>query len=191
MPAPLLLLSALACSERPPACVECAPCPAPAVVEPAASGDALTAWETSLLGDQLTDLRAGIRPYGERGWGLCTGTRTCEDFLGPAPGTLSAGSHLLRAELVVPQLGEGWKVRLDTTCDTGEGDAAKTDTASREFSLRYAGEGRGYRLEPLLRVEAPGGRTARSCTATLTPLRPDGEQGPPLTAAWTVPAREG
>ena len=191
MRASLLLLSAIACTSDPPDCPTCPACPEPQAATPASDGGTLQPWEADLLGPQLQDLRDGIRPVAERGWGICTGTRSCEDFLGTTPGILKPGSYLLRAELVVPKLGEGWKARLDTECTTGEGGEAKTDTSSKEFNLRYAGEGRGYRLEPLLRVESPGGRTARACKATLTPLRPDGEPGEVQTASWTVPAREG
>lgn len=176
----LLLLATLACTNDVPDISTCPACPdAPiATTAPAPGVTSLEAWEAALLKDQLDDLRAGVRPFGDRGFGLCTGTKTCQDFLGTEAGSLGVGSYLLRAELAVPQLGTGWRARLERTCDGG------SEPYTREFDLRYAGDARGYRLEPLLRVEIRDGAKAEACTATLTPVRPDGELSEPLVARW-------
>lgn len=177
----LLLLTALACNDDAGDCPTCPACPeAAAAAASGAPGETtLEAWEAALLKDQLDDLRAGVRPYGERGFGLCTGTKTCKEFLGTEPSRLEPGSYLLRAELAVPQLGEGWKAHLERTCDDGG------TPYTRDFDVRYAGAGRGYRLEPLFRVEVKAGDKAKSCTATLTPVRPNGAEAAPLTARWS------
>lgn len=177
----LLLLTALACNDE---SAECPVCPAPAEAAPVAAeapsnGTTLADWEAALLRDQIVDLRAGVRPFGDRGFGLCTGTKTCNEFLGAEPGALKPGSYILRAELSVPQLGAGWRVKLERTCDDGAAPY------TREFDVRYAGDSRGYRLEPLFRIELKEGATPKACTATLTPLRPDGEAATPLSASWT------
>lgn len=177
MPTRALLLIALACSAQD---TDCPACPAPGAPPSAApAGDRLDPWEAALLRDQLDDLRAGVRPVGERGFGLCTGTTTCGEFLGADPGHLAPGSHLLRAELGVPRLGEGWRVRLARTCDD------HSDRYEREFDVRHAGDSRGYRLEPLLRFEVRETETASACTATLTPVRPDGVEAAAFQARWT------
>lgn len=187
----LLLLSALACNEDAPECPACPACPEPAAASTdGTDGTRLEPWEAELLGDQIRDMREGVRPLDERGWGLCTGTRKCADFLGTDVGELKPGSYLLRAELAVPRLGEGWSVRLDSACTTTRPDgSSSTNETSKTYSVTYAGADRGYRLEPLFRIESPGARGAKACTASMTPIRPDGTAGEPWPAAWTVPAK--
>ena len=77
------------------------------------------------------------------------------------------------------RVGDGWRVKLERTCDDGAAPY------TREFDVRYAGDSRGYRLEPLFRIELQEGAAPKACTATLTPVRPDGEAATPLTATWT------
>lgn len=175
----LLLLTTLACAAESPECPDCPACPQ-AAAPAAPDGELrLSAWEADLLRNQIQDLRSGIRPYGDRGFGVCTGTTKCGDFLGAAPGVLAPGSYLVRAELAVPQLGDGWRVRITRTCDDG------STPYKNEFSVRYAGTDRGYRLEPLFRVEVREGAAARACTAALTPIRPDGVEAEAFTASWS------
>jgi hypothetical protein len=174
----LMLLSLLACGEEAADCPTCPACPEPAAAPPG-DGTTLSSWETELLGSQLHDLRAGVRPTGDQGWGLCAGADACADFLGPTPGVLKAGSYRLRAELAVPALGEGWQVALERTCDDG------SKPYTRSFSVRHAGEGRGYRLDPLIRFDVAADGGPKACTATLTPIRPDGQPMQALEARWS------
>ena len=140
------------------------------------------------MGDQLGDLRAGVRPFGDDTVGVCAGDRECSEFLGMDAGTLPEGDHIVTAELAVPQLGDGWQVRFEAMCDvtllngkTSEVDHEKT------YDVTYTGPNRGYRLSPLWRIQSPHPQGERRCTWTLTPLRPDGVEGEPMHGAYTTP----
>lgn len=172
----MLLLLWLACSKPP----ECPEAPAPARV--------LSEAEATLLAPYLEDLRQGVRLYGEQGFGVCQGKRSCDQFLGAEPSPLAAGDYLIRAELSVPELGEGWKVRFKIDCEltTTEG---RTTTQNHEklYDVRHVrNEKMGYRLQPLWMIQSPHPNGARACTYSLTPVRPDGSEGRPWVGKYST-----
>ena len=174
----MLLLLMLACS-KPPECPE--PPPAERVLDPA---------EAKLIEPYLLDLRQGIRLFGEQGFGVCQGKRSCDTFLGLDPQPLAAGDYLVRAELQVPELGEGWKVKFKIDCQltTVEG---KTTTQNHEkvYDVRHVRTpDMGYRLQPLWMIQSPHPNGARACEYSLTPIRPDGVEGTPWTGKYTTAA---
>lgn len=191
----LLALALVACQEDAADCPACPSCPdataAPAPAGAGSGGDSLTLepWEAELLGDQIAQLREGAKPYGEQGWGVCTGAKKCGTFLGADAGTLKPGEYLLRAEIAVPRLGKGWKAEFEQICEVTRANGSTTSRESkREHDIAYAGGTRGYRLEPLVRIQSPAPDGDRNCTATLTTLRPDGQPaGEAWTASWNVP----
>lgn len=179
----MLLLLWFACTKPPP-------CP-----EPPPADRVLEAGEAAILAPYLADLRQGIRPYGEQGFGVCQGKRTCEQFLGAEPPPLAPGDYLVRAELSVPELGEGWKVRFDINCEltTTEG---RTTTQNHEkvYDVRHVRTANmGYRLQPLWMIQSPHPNGARACTFSLTPIRPDGQEGQPWKGKYSTlpPTEEG
>jgi hypothetical protein len=185
----LLALALVACQEDHAECPTCPACPDPATTESTGGGGlTLEPWEAELLGDQVQQLRAGVRPFDAQGWGVCTGSKKCGDFIGTDPGTLAPGEYLLRAELSVPRLGDGWTARFDQSCEvTRPNGQTSTRDSERSHDIAYAGDSRGYRLEPLIRIQSPAPDGDRACTATLTPIRPDGTAGEPWKASWRVP----
>jgi hypothetical protein len=182
-----MLLTAwlVACSQ--PVAPECPDCPE---CEQPPQGESLNAFEASLLGPVLEDLRAGVRPFpgSEQGFGLCKGDKDCDTFLGLDGGTLSEGQHMVRAELSVPAVGEGWAARFRLDCQV-TGPTGKTSTVDHEkiYDLKYTGPKRGYSLQPLMRIQSPHPGGERVCTYSLTPLSPDGAEGEPISGSYTTP----
>jgi len=184
-PLPLLLALAFACGQpAPPAPAECpppAPCPE--------AGLSLAPWEASLLDPVISDLRAGVRPADAQSFGICRGKTTCEEQLGPSPGELPPGDYVLRADLLVPRVGEGWAVEMAVNCEitTKTGKVSKWSD-KRTHPLRWAGEAEPIRLTPLWSIHSPNSLGARRCEYTLTPIRPDGERAEALSGAWSTPS---
>ncbi|MET0403976.1 MAG: hypothetical protein ABW123_16310 [Cystobacter sp.] len=163
----------------------------PASAAPA-SGSGLTAFEESLVGPLLTEVRAGVQPWGEQGIGICQGQgRDCPEFLGTNVGELPPGQYMVRAELKVPQVGSKgtWRVRMETQCTTTRkterGSSVTTNSSSKEYDVQYAGSDHGSRLSPLLTIRSPDANGAKDCTYTLTSLNPDAPME--WKGSWSVP----
>ncbi|MCB9794882.1 MAG: hypothetical protein H6741_19425 [Alphaproteobacteria bacterium] len=184
----VLLTLLLACGGQPADCPECPACDQASAKGASAKGDTLSAFEAGLLAEDLADLRAGVRAFGDRGFGVCQGKDDCDKFLGPNPGELGKGDYIISAELAVPKLGKGWQVEFAMECETRDEEG---NTSSRQdaktYTVSYAGTDRGYRLKRLRSIESPNTSGARSCDFTLTPIRPDGERGEPLKGAFSTP----
>lgn len=145
--------------------------------------------EATLLAPYLDELRKGVQRYGEQGFGICQGKRACDTWLGPEPPELAPGDYLLKAELAVPRLGDGWKVKFHIDCQLTLADGrATTQTHERAYEVRSVKADMGYRLQPLWMIQSPHPNGARSCTFSLTPLRPDGTAGQPWTGKYSTPA---
>ncbi|MDP6931852.1 MAG: hypothetical protein QGG40_03010 [Myxococcota bacterium] len=131
----------------------------------------LSVQEQELLGPLLEDVRAGIRPYGEERIGICQGTgRDCETFLGSNPEPLAEGKYMLFAELRVPDIGEAgtWVARYEKKCQvtrtSPSGETTSESSHDRDYTVRYAGTKRGYRLAPVEQITSPSKGGARSCS---------------------------
>lgn len=164
---------------------------------PAPSGSAnMTSFEASLLGPVLEDVRAGVRPFGAEGIGVCKGRgKTCDEYLGTTvDAPLPEGEYMLRAELAVPDSGERgtWKVKFDLECTTTrkteKGENSATSNQSREYDVIYAGKDRGYRLQPLWTINSPNRYGASDCKYKITAPHPDGDKV--YEGSWKVPAKE-
>ena len=157
-------------------------------------GARLTRFEERLLGQQLVDVQAGVRPWGDdRSIGVCTkeeGSRSCPQALGREVGELPPGEYQLFAELRVPAIGEKgtWTVEVHTDCTiTGKDGATSQRDYDKSYTVTYAGEERGYRLAPLVSITSPSsGR--RECTWTLTAPHPDREIV--YAGSWSTPAKD-
>ncbi|MCB9673685.1 MAG: hypothetical protein H6737_01135 [Alphaproteobacteria bacterium] len=176
-----------------------APTPMPAATpSPAPSGGlgSLTSYEGQLLGPLLEDVRAGVRPWGPEGIGICKAQgRECAEYLGTsASSPLGEGEYMLRAELAVPKTGEKgtWKVKFDLDCTlkkkTDNGESTTTSTQSKEYDVIYAGEDRGYRLQPLWTIKSPNKYGEQDCKYKITGPHPDGDKV--YEGSWLVPAEE-
>lgn len=168
-----------------------APAPTPG---PASSGGALalTAFESSLVGPRLDDLRAGVRPRTPEGIGICKGQeRDCTEFLGTSADLLPEGKYMLRADLAVPDIGEKgtWKVKFDLECtttkQTANGSTSSTSTQNREYEVVYTGPDRGYNLAPLWKIDSPNKFGEQDCKYKITGPHPDGDKV--YTGSWRVP----
>ncbi|MBK9365361.1 MAG: hypothetical protein IPN01_03425 [Deltaproteobacteria bacterium] len=162
---PLLLALAFACGQPAP--------PAPAGVsaarslprggpEPRAVGG-----EPARSGDLRFTRR--VRPADAQSFGICRGKTTCEEQLGPSPGELPPGDYVLRADLLVPRVGEGWAVEMAVNCEI----TTKTGKVTKWSDKRThpcAGRGRLSRFasRPCGRFIA---RTASAPAAVSTPSR--------------------
>ena len=169
-------------------CAEAPECPPVEACPPAQ----LEAWESALLEPYLVDLRKGIRPHGDQPFGVCAGRRECERYIGAHAGLLEPGDHLIRAEVDVPDIGDGWKVRFHIDCElidiTG---TARPQSHDREYEVRATTGDRGYRLQPMWMIQSPHPNGARKCTFSLTPVRPDGTVGEQWTGDYETPAPAG
>lgn len=158
----------------------------------AQGGTTVVGFEEELLLPLVEDIRAGVRPWDEQGFGICRGKRTCDEFLGTDVGELPPGEYIMKAEMRVPNVGEPgtWKIRYDTQCVTTRvtptGETTSTSDSSREYDVRFAGSERGYRLMPLRTIESPSNGGRRECTWTITAPHPDGDKV--YTGSWSVPA---
>ncbi len=164
----------------PVACPECPTCP-----EAAPAANALDEWEQQMLAPHIEAVKAGVTPTGDRGFGVCTGSKKCGTYLGSDPGELPPGDYVIRAELAVPSIGEGWQARFAVSCD-GAGSTAY----EKVYKVSYSGAGRGYRLDPLRSIHSPHrSGEARSCTFEMVPIRPDGKELEAMTGSYSTPAR--
>ncbi len=148
----------------------------------------LSAGEFALLRDDLADLREGVRPFGAQGLGVCVREDTsCGRFVGSSSEALPPGDYLLWAELRAPRVGpaEGWPVTLETRCTFEAAGGSRTSEQSRTYTVRYAGEERGYRLR-LREFTSPGKGGASRCAWS---LRSDLEGSRVVgEGTWAVPA---
>lgn len=173
-------------SSAPAAATSAAPSPTPAPSVPPER--ILSEAEYALLKDNLADMRAGVRGFSDNSVGVCTRKgKTCGEPLGTSPDALPNGDYLLWAELRAPQLGpdDGWPVTLSTRCEIETQGGSRTSDDSRTYTVRYAGEERGYRLR-LREFSSPakGGPTA--CTWA---LRSDAEGGRVIAEGrWSLPS---
>jgi hypothetical protein len=162
----------------------------PAAPEPAGAAK-LSTFEADIVAPILEDVRAGVRGFDAEGIGICRGKRTCDEFLGADVGELPAGDYVVKAELRVPNTGEGhtWNIDFATECETvrttERGESRSSSQNSRNYEVRYAGEQRGYRLLPLQTITSPSTGGARSCKYTITAPHPDGDKV--YTGSWATP----
>ena len=140
-------------------------------------------------------MRAGVRPFGDDAIGICRGRKECEEFLGSQGQDLPAGEYMVRAELRVPDVGElgTWVVSFESKCTTfhqrADGsEEEKVRDYAREYKVRYTGEQRGYRLQPLRTIDSPSKTGRQECTYVLKVPTADGEQV--YEGAWSVSAGE-
>lgn len=179
---PLAALAACTGSDC-PECpeLECPPCDQGA--------ETLDAWEAELLADQLEEIRGGIKLWGDEGFGICKGQQDCETFIGTDGTELGTGTHLIKAELDVPPLGDDWKVEFHIECELvdSRGHISQQDH-TKEYSVKYAGRSRGYLLQPLWKIQSPHPNGKRSCDFSLTPIRTDGKRREPWTGRYITPA---
>lgn len=183
---------ATGCGDPPPPTRQACEAVLADVVDAARTGVQLSDFERELVLPMLDDLRAGVRPYAEDAVGVCEGqARECERYLGLDPGLLPEGAYMLRGEFRVPRVGDRgtWKAVVETTCErtrqTASGEQTSSNTSTREFDMVYAGEDRGYRLSPILKIDSPGKLGAESCTYTITAPHPDGDKV--IMGGWAVP----
>lgn len=156
-------------------------------------GPRLTAFEAQILANVLEDVKFGVRPFDDSAVGICKGQgKECETFLGADAGTLEPGKYMLRAELTVPNIGPRgtWKIVLATQCTTTftaeNGDVRTTEqNRSRDYDVSYAGEQRGYRLSPLMKIDSPSAAGEEVCKWTITAPHGDGDKV--YSGSWTVP----
>ena len=162
----------MACVGDEGAGTECPPCEACGACEPA-----LEAWEVDLLQPPLKEIRQGVQPFGEDSLGVCAGVTECDTFLGLSPGDLPSGDHMIRGELAVPSVGEGWAARFHLECQVVTTTGRET-TVDHEntYPLVHTGPKRGYMLQPLWRIQSPHPQGSRDCTYTLFSIRPDGTE---------------
>jgi hypothetical protein len=163
-------------------------CP-PAPTCPDCGAPALEEWELSLLEPTIERLREGVKPFGERPFGLCRGVSSCEQWLGPDAGALSSGRYYVRAEVQPPEVGAPWRVDFSVDCEGVDGGGQ--ERWSKTYEVTWTGEDRGYPLEPMWVVEVPHPAGARDCTYRLTPVRPDGVKLEPWVGSYRTPAPEG
>lgn len=168
---------------------ECPPCPDSRPGPSTADTLELDAWQQEQLRPISDRLKAGIVPLPESGFGVCRGRTSCEEFLGPAPGVLAEGDYVVRAEVSVPDIGTGWKVRFENRCTTTSAADRQTErNYERVYDVGATPGGRGYRLEPMWRIQSPRKEGSQNCTFRLIPIRPDGAEGEPLTGSYqTIP----
>jgi hypothetical protein len=190
-------LAFLSCFAPPAVECDCGPAECAAICDkdeqdtPPLPKDTLSDYERSVVDPVLEDLRHGVRPWGEKTVGICPsgGARKCEDFLGTQAEGLPPGDYILHAELRVPKVGEGWRVRFETDCTTiKEKDGSETRTTkdySKEYEVHYINEERGATLSPLTRIKSPGRYGRQECTWQIVAPHPDGDKT--IKGSWSVP----
>jgi len=197
---PALILATLtACGgQQPPsaeACAQYAGKPAAAgsgTAAAPAAGPTLSAFEQSLVGPVLDDVRAGVRPFGDEAIGVCAGERNCDKFIGMKAEDLPPGKYMLQALLRVPKTGDkgSWKIDFSTECtttkNTSSGETSTTSSSTQSYEVYYAGEERPFRLAPLRTITSPDKGGARACTYTIVAPHPDGDKI--YKGSWSVPA---
>lgn len=178
-----LFLLIFSCSKPPADCVE-------SNTPPTDEGVSLSAFEQDLLAPAINEIRVGIVPFSETGFGICEGIQKCERFLGATPGLLPEGEHLIHAELKVPNYGDGWTVRFSHECTPTEKKGTKVppNVWTKSYAVQHSGPNRGYRVSPLIRIKSPHPSGARTCTYSLTPVRPDGKELPAHQGSYETSA---
>ena len=182
---PIFLLPLLvACGGQTPCPeVECPACPENTIE--------VEAWQSDILKPYVEALGKGLQPFGEKGFGVCEGReRSCENFLGSDNQQLEPGEYVVRAEVAVPELGEGWKAQFKISCETTRANGKVTPYShERTYEVKHiARDDRGYTLHPLWTIQSPHKQGARTCKYELVPLRPDGSAGAPWTGTYATPA---
>ena len=140
------LLFMFACGEQ--AAKECDPCPKCPEVEKStqeqSKSNDLSEQELALLQPYLNDIREGIRPFDEKGIGLCKGLdRECPESLGTEVGDLPPGEYQLRADLVAPKLSpeEKWEMQVDIKCEITRklknGDSKTNQDWSKTYKISH------------------------------------------------------
>lgn len=177
----LLLLSLFLVS-----CQTCPECPKADCPDPSLT---LQQWESTLLTPYLEDIRKGVRLFGDQGFGICGGTKECDNFLGREAENLPQGDYFVKGEFAVPQVGQGWTVKFKVNCTlTDDKGNTTTQDHDRSYDVKYAGKERAYRIQPLWRIQSPHPNGARACTYSLTPVRPDGTEGEVWNGKYSTPA---
>lgn len=158
----------------------------------APKGVALTTFEASILSSALEQVRLGVQPWDEHGIGICKGQgKDCEEWIGTDAGVLPAGEYMLRADLRVPNVGPRgtWKINVSTTCKTTlvKGGQSRSSDNNRniDYDVAYAGDTRGYRLSPLIKLTSPSDRGTEECQWTIT--APHGDGNKVWSGSWTLP----
>ncbi len=163
-------------------CPDCPDCPEP-------TGPQVEAWEAALIQPSLDSIRAGVQPWSDESWGLCTGIQKCEQYLGRDAEALPEGDHVLFVELKVPEIGDGWKMKFHWSCDTHNIHGRTTfQEHEKEYTVRYSGPNRGFRLLPLWRIKSPHAQGARDCDYQMTAIRPDGTEGETWGGSYKTPS---
>ena len=131
----------------------------------------------------------GVQPWSDESWGICTGIQKCEQYLGKDAEALPEGDHVLFVELKVPALGDGWKMKFHWSCDTHNIHGRTTfQEHEKEYTVRYSGPNRGFRLLPLWRIKSPHAQGARECDYQMTAIRPDGTAGETWGGSYKTPS---
>lgn len=160
--------------------------PAPERADTPPAERVLTEEEFALLKDDLEDLRAGVRPFDATAIGVCAlDDKSCGRFIGLDAPDLPPGEYLLAAELRAPRLGpsEGWPVSVATECTFTGPSGSRTTSDQKTYTVRYAGEERGYRLR-LRTIRSPNPGGAGACTYTLSVVG----SGAAWSGSWSMPA---
>ncbi len=163
-----------------------------AAVTPSDEGSDLSDFEQTVVAPLLEDVRAGIRAWDDQSIGVCVGNKNCDEFLGTEAGELSEGKHMIQAVLRVPKIdpADGWTVEFATECTITSTNGNSTTTSNKSYSksytVRYAGENKGYRLAPLYTIDSPGRSGASECAWSITLNHPDSPEK--IEGSWKTPA---
>jgi hypothetical protein len=197
----LSLFLLFACGEQAKECEPCPNCPeATASTEGKSTNNSgnsdLSEKELTLLKPYLDDIREGIRPFNEKGIGICKGLdRTCPDFLGTEVGDLPEGEYQLRADLVAPKLSpeDKWEMQVDINCEITRklknGDSKTNQDWSKSYKISHTNnKEHGYRLSPLRKITSPSKYGRQDCTYTMTAKNANGDKV--FSGKWSVPSKE-
>jgi hypothetical protein len=163
----------VACHAEPEPCTDddCDARCAESVTQPPPGLPELTALERKLLGDRLRDHRAGVRLTGEQGFGVCTGSNSCERWVGAnLKDPLPPGSYVVHAELAVPPDG-AWTVTVQTTCMARQpvgGVYPVLWERSRELQVRARADGGVVVLDAIERLISPFPQQPALCEISLS-----------------------
>jgi hypothetical protein len=133
----------------------------------------LTADEVRVLGDRLVDVRNGVVPAGEDGFGICRGAGRCEQHIGRSVREpLPPGDYVFTARLRVPAVGT-WPMDFIHWCEDEGPEGAPGRFVSfyeeRRLELRGSPGGAPVELTPLGRLHTELGN-GRQCTYMLRPV---------------------
>ena len=200
----LSLFLFFACGEQSKECEPCPKCPSADAGDTQKDSTAksntpssdLSEKELALLKPYLNDIREGIRPFNEKGIGICKGLdRTCPEFLGTEVGDLPAGEYQLRADLVAPKLSpeEKWEMQVDINCEITRklknGDSKTNQDWSKTYKISHTNnKEHGYRLSPLRKITSPSKYGRQDCTYTMTAKNANGDKV--YSGKWSVPSKE-